>query len=157
MRAANIFNLLLAGLVLLLAVPSRAEDADEEARRVLGGTPPIYAGPPMPVEGDARYKAYRRVPPEDLPALRDRFEVGRHCATAVGLFGPGASLPVGTPCAGRGAGNEIVAGRVVSDRTGRHCLTANGLYGPGATLRVGSPCRTDDRNAGERGTIVALP
>jgi hypothetical protein len=151
------FDLLLAGVVLLAAVPSLAEDADEEARRVLGGTPPIYAGPPMPVESEARYKAYRRVPPEDLPGLRDRFEIGRYCATAAGLFGPGANLPVGTRCAGRGASNEIVAGRVVSERTGRHCLTANGLYGPGASLRVGSPCTGDDRSGSERGMIVALP
>lgn len=157
MRAAKIFVVLLAGIVLLAAAPSRADDAEDEARRVLGGTPPIYAGPPMPMETDPRYKAYRRVPPQDLPGLRDRFEVGRHCATAAGLFGPGASLPVGTRCAGRGTGNEIVAGRVVSDRTGRHCLTANGLYGPGAGLRVGSPCTGEDRNGNERGTIVALP
>lgn len=143
---------------LLLAVsPVLADDNEEEARRVLGGTPPIYAGPPAPLEGGEHYRAHRNVPPDDLARLVDRLEIGRHCATRAGLFGPGASLPVGTRCAGRNAGEELVAGRVVSDRLGRYCLTASGLFGPGKSQRVGSSCSGESRNSTERGTIIALP
>jgi hypothetical protein len=155
---ARVCPLVVAFAALLLAVsPMIADDSEEEARRVLGGTPPIYAGPPVPLETDTRYRAYRNIASEDLAQLVDRFEPGRHCATPAGLFGPGASLPVGTRCAGLTASNELVAGRVVSDRLGRFCLTAKGLFGPGASQRIGSVCTSEDRSGTERGTIVALP
>jgi hypothetical protein len=152
------FSPVVAFAALLIAVaPTAADDSEEETRRVLGGLPPIYAGPAEPFETEARYRANRNIPPQDLARLVDRFEPGRHCATSAGLFGPGASLPVGTRCAGRTLSNELVTGRVVSDRLGRYCLTASGLFGPGASQRVGSVCTGQDRAITERGTIVALP
>lgn len=148
----------LALLCLIVTVSAlTADDTDDEARRVLGGQPPIYGGPPIATDNDAVYKAYRNIPREDYARMAERQEIGRHCATEGGVFGPGANLPVGTRCAGRTVGNEILLGRVVSDRYGRHCLTPNGLFGPGVAQRVGSQCKAEDRTGSFPGTIISLP
>ena len=139
---------------LVCAAPAQAEDADASERSVLGGSPPIYASAPVTSLVTQSYKRFRVVPPGDAqPAAKA--QTGTRCATRLGLFGPGRSLPVNSYCVGRDPQNQLAKGRVVPDGTGTYCATSAGLFGPGPEQPIGLPCSADAKGGAVQGRIAA--
>jgi hypothetical protein len=135
------------------AAPARAEEADASERSVLGGSPPIYASVPVTSLVAQSYKRFRVVPRGDAPAGATA-QTGTRCATRLGLFGPGRSLPVNTACVGRDPQNQLAKGRVVPDGTGTYCATASGLFGPGPEQPIGLPCSAETKGGAVQGRIA---
>lgn len=139
--------------LMALAMPAGADEADEPERSVLGGSPPIYVGVPVPSTVTQSYKRFRVVPRGDAPVATA--STGTRCATRLGLFGPGRSLPVGTACVGRDPANQLAKGRVVPDGNGTFCATPNGLFGPGPAQPIGLPCTAEAKGGAVQGRIAA--
>lgn len=130
-----------------------AEEADDTERSVLGGSPPIYAGAPITSSVTQGYKRFRAVPRADAASAATA-STGNRCATRLGLFGPGRSLPVGTACIGRDPADQLARGRVVPDGTGTFCATPSGLFGPGPEQPIGLPCSADVKGGTVQGRIA---
>lgn len=130
-----------------------AEETDETERSVLGGSPPIYVGMPVTSSVTQSYKRFRVVPRADA-APAATAPTGNRCATRLGLFGPGRSLPVGTACVGRDPANQLAKGRVVPDGNGTFCATPSGLFGPGPEQPIGLPCSADAKGGPVQGRIA---
>jgi hypothetical protein len=137
---------------LICAAPVRAEEADATERSVLGGSPPIYASVPVTSLVTQSYKRFRVVPRGDAPVATE--QTGTRCATRLGLFGPGRSLPVNTYCVGRDPQNQLAKGRVVPDGNGIYCATSAGLFGPGPEQPIGMTCSAETKSGVVQGRIA---
>lgn len=153
MKNVVIISSLVALCMLSLVQPGRSDDPNEETKGVLGGSPPIYAGPPTSPAIDQTYRAHRNVP-KAAPHGTAPKALGSRCATRLGLFGPGPIQSVGSPCAVLDANSRKVAGVVVSDRSGSFCATPAGAFGPGPLQPLGSPCRAESNAGISAGKVV---
>ena len=146
-----VLTLLICALNIAATTVVRAADADDEDKSVLGGSPPIYAGPP--VTGAIQlYRSDRHIPtrkPADSPTL----QLGNRCATKLGIFGPGPRMPVGEVCTGMGASGSLVRGQVVADGAGKFCTTSQGTFGPGLEQPIGMPCKVETETGFVQGQI----
>jgi len=130
-------------LCLVVPVLARASDADDETKGVLGGSPPIYQGPPL---ADA-LQTFRlnRFFASGRPVEPQGLQLGNKCATEIGIFGPGPKLPIGEVCAGIDSKGRPVRGQVVGSGLGRFCVTSQGIFGPGQEQPIGTPCRVETK------------
>jgi hypothetical protein len=138
-----VLTLLIFALNSIVATDTRAADADDENKGVLGGSPPIYAG--SPVTGTTQTYRSNRYVPVDRPAASQGLQLGNRCATKLGIFGPGPKMPVGEVCAGVDANGRPVRGQVVVDGSGKFCATSQGIFGPGLEQPIGLPCRVETK------------
>jgi hypothetical protein len=146
-----VLTLLIFALNIAVATGMRAADADDEDKSVLGGSPPIYAGPP--VTGSAQVYRSNRYFPSSRPADSQSLQLGNRCATKAGIFGPGPRMPVGEVCAGMDANGRLVRGQVVADGSGRFCATSQGTFGPGQEQPIGMPCKVETEAGFVQGRI----
>jgi len=146
-----VLALLIFTLNVVVATGARAADADDEDKGVLGGSPPIYAGPP--VTGTAQIYRSNRHFPNKKPVDPQTLQLGNRCATKAGIFGPGPRMPVGEVCAGMDANGRPIRGQVVADGSGRFCATSQGAFGPGPEQPIGMPCKVETETGFVQGRI----
>ena len=146
-----VLMLLIFALNIVVATGTRAVEADDETKGVLGGSPPIYAG--SPVTGTIETYRSNRYVPVDRPAGSQALQLGSRCATKLGIFGPGPKMPVGEVCAGMDANGRPVRGQVVADGSGKFCATSQGIFGPGPEQPIGLPCRVETKTGFVQGRI----
>jgi hypothetical protein len=143
--------LLIFVLNLGVAAGARASDADDEAKGVLGGSPPIYDGPPL--IGAPQTFQLNRFIAGGRPVEPQGLQLGNRCATPIGIFGPGSKMPIGEICAGIDGHGRPVRGQVVGTGSGRFCATSQGIFGPGQEQPVGMPCRVETKTGFIQGQI----
>ena len=146
-----VLMLLVVSLNIVAATGVRAADADDEDKSVLGGSPPIYAGPPVTGTTET-YRSDRHFP-SGRPADSQSLQLGNRCATKFGIFGPGPRMPVGEVCAGTDGNGRLVRGQVVSDANGKFCATSEGTFGPGPQQPIGMPCKVETKAGFIQGRI----
>jgi hypothetical protein len=151
-RLKRVVAVLISALHLAVPPVAHASDPDDETRGVLGGSPPIYDGPPV-VDATQTFRLNRFVA-SGRPA-EQYLQLGNRCATKIGIFGPGPKMPVGELCAGIDGNGRAVRGQVVGSGSGKFCATEEGIYGPGQEQPIGMPCRVETKTGFIQGRIAA--